>query len=109
MPLTEPCMKISLTRLFRDAPSVRRQRIKGMIDLRCRQRDLEIPTVSLVDAAFPLASTVQPFVCQTRCKNVESPQRLEVAANAIVAVMPDHLHPEHFPPLLPFEKIADTL
>src|SRR3989339_2184726 len=65
-PLTEPCLKFSLTRLFGNTSSILARRVGPVIQHWFRQRVILKKAAELSPGvAFPLATPVYPFECQS--------------------------------------------
>ena len=80
MPLTEPCLEISPTRLFGNTSSIRGQSIGQVIYLRCRQRIVFLKLAILgISVALLLTPSVNPFIGKFGCLTRVFPQCLEIA------------------------------
>ncbi len=108
-PLTEPDLRFSLIRLFRNTSSMFVQGISRMIYLRLWQwikyeKAIELsPVITLL-----LAPPVYPLEGESHRVIVVALYSPRVTAHTIVLVMSKQLLPQHLPPAPQFYAIPDT-
>ena len=108
-PLTEPDLKFSLIRLFRNTSSTFVQSISQMIYLRLWQWIKYEKTIELSPViALLLAPPVYPLEGESHCVIIVALYSPRVTAHTIVLVMSKQLLHQHSPPDPQFYAISDT-